>query len=195
MKKTNLIILVIISIVSLASCASFNNKISKKESIKLTKETIHNINGTYEFQPFKSFGASGKRVYDIDTDTESIDFYILGTRLTFGPKSSYTVDVRVISKNEISFTFKNKDTLVFETTIKMKLRSNGLVYLKNKHVKVKGIPFVFGGITSNKMRIGLSKEGNLLLNYAYDSFASILIMAGGNSYNRSHHYKKINTLP
>jgi hypothetical protein len=193
--KNSIHIFLIICVLSLSSCASFNNRISKKESIKLTKKTIHDIEGTYEFQPFKSFGARGKRVYDVSNDIKSIDQYLLGREIAFGPKSYYTVDVKVISKNQVSFAFKSDNNLVFETTIKMKLRSNGLIHLKSKHVKIKGIPFIFGGITSSKMRIGLSKEGNLFLNYAHDSFTSIFIMVGGHSYNDLHHYKKINTLP
>jgi len=177
------------------SRTTYSKRIIKDDRVKLTKETIHDINGTYEYQPFKSYVGSSKNISKTNTNIEELDFYIVGTRSTFKPKEAFTVDVKVISEDQVSFAFKTNNNLVFERTIQMKLRSNGLIYLKNKHVKVKGIPFVFGGITSSKMRIGLSKEGNLLLNYAHDRFASILIMAGGNSYNRCHHYKKINTLP
>lgn len=182
-------------ILSLCSCATYSKRIIKDDRVKLTKETVHKINGTYAYQPFKSYIGSGKDIQKVDTNREELDFYIVGTRETFRPKEAFTVDVKVISKNQVSFAFKSDNNLVFETTIKMKLRSNGLIHLKNKHVKVKGVPFIFGGITSSKMRIGLSKEGNLILNYAHDSFASILIMAGQHGYNDCHHYKKIHTTP
>ncbi|MBC8753457.1 hypothetical protein H2O64_02160 [Kordia sp. YSTF-M3] len=192
MKKLHQLILGVL-IISLSSCASFSNKISKKESVRLTKKNIQDIEGTYEFQPFKSFGARGNRVYDVSNDIKNIDQYLVGEAIAFGSKTDYTVDLKVVSQHEISFSFKNKNTLVYETTLKMKLKSNGLIHLDNKYVKATGIPFLFGGITSKKMRIGLSKEGNLLLNYAYDSFGSILIFSAGTSYNHSHHYKKINS--
>lgn len=193
--KNYIHIFLVICVLSLSSCVSFSNKVSKKESTKLTKKNIHAIEGTYEFQPYKSFGINGKHVYNLSNNIKNIDQYILGREIAFGSKSDYTVEIKVVSQHEVSFSFKNKNTLVYETTMKMKLKSNGFIHLKNKRVIVKGVPFIFGGITSSKMRIGLSKEGNLLLNYAHDSFASILIMVGGHSYNHSHHYKKINTSP
>jgi hypothetical protein len=195
MKNIKHLILIALSITCLSSCATFSKKIITDDRAKLTKETVHDINGTYEYQPFKSYTGSGKNIHKVNTNREELDFYIVGTRSTFKLKESFTVDVKVISKNQVSFAFKSDNNLVFETTIKMKLRSNGLIHLKSKHVKIKGIPFIFGGITSSKMRIGLSKEGNLFLNYAHDSFTSIFIMVGGHSYNDLHHYKKINTLP
>lgn len=193
MKKLQQIVLAII-IVSFTSCASYSNKISKGNQSKLTKTTIHKIEGVYEYEPFKSMGERGKNTYNIDNDVEQLDFYILGTRMPLNP-AKHTVTVKVISKDKVSFTFKRENKFVFERTIKMKLKSNGFLHLKNRHVKVKGIPLLVGGIMSDKMRIGISEDNDLLLNYAYDNFGSLIFMTAGNSYNRTHFYKKINALP
>lgn len=179
----------------MSSCASISNKISREESTKLTKKNIHAIEGTYEFLPYKSFGTDGKRVYNLSGNIKNIDQYLVGEEIAFISKSDYTVDIKLVSQDEISFSFKNRNTLVYETTIKMKLKSNGLIYLDNKYVKTTGIPFIFGGIIVSKIHVGITKEGDFLLNYTHDSFASILIMVGGHSYNNRHYYKKINTSP
>ncbi|WP_298512378.1 hypothetical protein [uncultured Kordia sp.] len=191
MKKIQLILLLIISAFSFTSCASYSNKISKKERLKLTKNNIQKIEGVYEYQAFRTFEANRKSMYDVDNDIENLDYYILGTRLSLNP-IKHTVEVKIVSKDKISFTFKRNDVFVSERTIKMKLRSNGFLHLKNKHVKVKGIPLLVGGITSDKMRIGISKNDDLLLNYAHDSFGSFIFFVASRGFNRFHFYKRIN---
>jgi hypothetical protein len=72
-----------------------------------------------------------------------------------------------------------------------KLRS-GLFYLDNKFLKRNGIPYLAGGYTHHKTRIGLSKNNGLMVNYAYDNSGALLLIIGaGSSYNLGYHYKRI----
>ena len=190
MKKLHKIILALL-VISFTSCASYSNKISKDQQSELTKSNIHSIEGVYEFEAFESFVSKGGDVYEIDNDIEYPDYYILGTRLKLNP-ADVTMVVKIVSKNKISFTLKRKNTFLFEKTIKMKLRPNGFIHLKNKHVEIIGVPLLIGGIESEKMRIGISENGDLLLHYAYDIFGSLIFFSSGTRYNRTHYYKKIN---
>jgi hypothetical protein len=61
---------------------------------------------------------------------------------------------------------------------------NGFFYLNNKKVKFNGIPYLFGGSRSEKTRIGLSKNNDLIVQTAIDNTGAFLLIVGsGYSYN------------
>jgi len=67
----------------------------------------------------------------------------------------------------------------------------GMFYLDNKFLECHGVPYIFGGCNNNKRRIGLTKNGNLLVNEAIDNSGALLLIIGaGYSYNITYEYER-----
>ncbi|WP_149206403.1 hypothetical protein [Flavobacterium johnsoniae] len=66
-----------------------------------------------------------------------------------------------------------------------------MFYLDNKFSKCTGIPYFLGGCQSNKRRIGLSKNGNLLVNEADSNNGAFLFLFwAGTDYNLTYEYQR-----
>ena len=68
-----------------------------------------------------------------------------------------------------------------------------MVKLKNTFFKCEGLPFIFGGCRNGRIRIGLSKNKNLIINKSYDQYGALLIFIGaGMNYNTTYEYFRLN---
>ena len=69
---------------------------------------------------------------------------------------------------------------------------NGYFYLNNKQVEFNGIPYLLGGSSSEKRRIGISKDNDLIVQTAIDHTGAFLLIIGtGYSYNVATFFKEI----
>ena len=104
--------------------------------------------------------------------------------------NEYQITLNLENKNSLRIkVFEN--SLVIKDTLLAGKYKKGMFYLDNTFLECRGIPYLFGGCTHSKRRVGLTKSGNLLVNEAVDSSGALLIIiAAGYSYNATFEYKK-----
>lgn len=192
MKK--MIVLIIVAI-CLSNCAAFSTKIIEGEITKLDRENIKTIEGSYELSCYDAYYLStyGKREivqFANKNDMANVNYFTD----TIIPKkdrdTNYIVDIKLISDTEIQFTYQSKDKIISQSTLKMKLRKNGMIHLKNKETNTEGIPMIFGNITVQKSRIGIQKNKDLIINNVDFIAGGFLILLGDSRRSNTTYYFK-----
>jgi len=176
-----------------SGCASFSDRMSRQQKVKLTKQNLDHLSGTYQLFPNLSYTKNGGiEMLQYQPKTERFHRYVSKKKIDFKSSENLSVEVKVLGNNQINFRFK-KDSLTIDTvTLSGRLQSRGLLLLGNKYVKFNGVPYIFGGSESAKTRIGLATDDGLILNHAYDrSGAFLLFIWGGRGYDIAYHFKRI----
>ncbi|MEH3113006.1 hypothetical protein [Pedobacter terrae] len=178
----------------LSACASFSDGPIRYHKVKLTERNLSMLSGTYELYPDSVYKKNGKAGLQVNSSKyEKFHQYIGKSKIDFDTPANAHVVVQV-SDHQVNFLFK-EDSLVKDTvSLSYKLQSRGLLLLGNKYTKFEGIPYVLGGSRSEKTRIGLAKDGGLIMNHAVDNTGAVLLFfMAGYSYNASYHFKRINS--
>jgi len=178
----------------LSSCASFSDKMIKDAKATLVENDLSKLEGTYELFPDLKYDEK-RKAEPIDSEdskaNHSLNYFVSSKQVKYDSKSKYSVEVKIINKNTIKFITKNETAKIDSIELGGKLK-NGLFYLDNKFLKRNGVPYLAGGYTNYKTRIGLAKDNGLLVNYAYDNSGAILFLFwAGSAYNLGYHYNRI----
>ena len=178
-------ILIILFLFSLTSCATFSNKITFENQVKLNKNTLSKINGFYETNSVKSIVKyQYSKPKEIENDTvnryplystlQTNDGYATGSVVKL---ENYSTKIEVQDKSKIVITYLDKDKIIDKVILKYKLK-NGYLYLKNNNFKTKLIPGLCGNFEVNRTRIGLNSENNLIMNHSHYLYGAILFIIG-----------------
>jgi len=89
---------------------------------------------------------------------------------------------------KIKFTYSYKNELIKEVILGIKLRKNGMIYLKNRKTEVTSIPFIFGNIQTYKSRIGVSANNDLIIHILHHSTGAGLFIIYLHSENDNYTY-------
>lgn len=179
-----------------SGCASFSDGPIRHHKIKLTGKSLSTLSGTYQLYPDSVYDKEGDvRLRAYTSKDDRFHQYVSRNKISFDTPVNSSVIVQVLDDGFINFLFRengiDKDTV----RLSYKLQSRGLLVLGNKYVKFEGIPYILGGSRSEKTRIGLAKDGGLILNHAVDNSGAFLLMIGaGYSYNASYHFKRIKSI-
>jgi hypothetical protein len=176
-----------------SGCASFSDRPIRRHKVKLDKDEISKLSGTYQLFPDLTYKKNGvAETLHYQPITERFHQYISKRGIYFKPSENVAVDVMVIDNSQIRFNFKKDSLIVDSVTLSAKLQSRGLLLLGNKYVEFQGVPYILGGSKSEKTRIGLASDGGLILNHAYDNSGALLLFIGaGISYDSAYHFKRI----
>jgi hypothetical protein len=191
MKSISIAFLIILL---LSSCASFSDKMIKDAKVTLSENNLSKLEGTYELFPDLKYDEKSK-AEPIDSEdskaNHSLNYFVSSKQVKYDSKSKYSVEVKLINKNTIKFITKNETAKIDSIELSGKLK-NGLFYLDNKFLKRNGVPYLAGGYTNYKTRIGLARDNGFLVNYAYDNSGAILFLFwAGSAYNLGYHYNRI----
>lgn len=196
-------IVIIFLIFILSSCASFSKRRFRNEIENLNTENITKLNGNYSFNPIKRYYNFGKPNLE-DNNSDSLRYtnayiFLLNKSLykydKFDSistlKNKFEISLQLENENLLKIKVSNNLKIIKDTTLTGKFRK-GMFYLDNKFLECNGIPYLFGGCRNNKRRIGITKNGNLLINEAVNNEgALLLIIGGGFSGNTTYEFKKI----
>jgi len=177
----------------LSSCASFSDRVIRKNKVSLKENELKKIEGRYELFPDIRYNDKGKSAILTSDEAarNNLNVFVKSKECKYEYSEGYYVDVKIVKNNQIQFIAKKDSTNIDGVVVGFKLKK-GLFYLDNKYLKRNGIPYIAGGYTHHKTRIGLSKDNGLLVNFAYDNSGAILfLLAAGSSYNIGYHYKRI----
>ncbi|WP_298418277.1 hypothetical protein [uncultured Kordia sp.] len=195
MKNIHYIFLLFIATLSLSSCASFSTKIIQDKTTKLTKENVQSIEGTYAIKSHKAtFLSNNRKVISYTNLKRNSTIDVLTTKKMFDSLSieKLVVDIKILKKNKITFIYRNQDSIVHKETVKLKIRGNGMLHLKNRHTHITGVPLIFGGVDISRSRIGLSTENELFINSVHYSQRTALVLFGDDRrLNQTFYFKKV----
>jgi hypothetical protein len=197
-KYPNIIILLIL-IFLFSSCANFTKKGFRKNLEKLKPESITRLDGTYALRPARRY-YSLENLYPKGYRPDSSRFanayeFLLNKGDQFpyldSMKNDLTLKLRLEGATNLDVQVLENSIILEQATLEGTYK-NGMFYLDNKFLKCHGIPFILGGCENTKRRIGLTKEGNLLINEALSNEGAFLIMFGaGYKYNTTYEYKRM----
>lgn len=199
MKRLNVLSVIILSMI-MFSCATFSKNGFRKKVDKLEETDITKINGDYSFYPLKKYIRDKSPNNDIPDSLRSNNAYDFlmnenyQKRKEFDsqrkPENKYQVRLNLIDKKNLKIEVLENLVKIKDTLLTGKYKK-GMFYLDNKFLECHGVPYIFGGCNNNKRRIGLTKNGNLLVNEAIDNSGALLLIIGaGYSYNITYEYER-----
>ena len=183
---------VIVLLCMMTSCASYSPRMINKAKHKIDAASITSLSGTYDMHVLQRYDRKG----DVQEPYEG-GYYKAFRHLEVDDKeydslSNYTITLKLVNDKNLKAVLLKDGNPVDTTVIAGRLKGNGLFHFKGENLDCTGIPYILGGCTASKTRIGLTKEGNLLVNYAYSSEGALLLIFGaGVSYNTVHSFSRI----
>jgi hypothetical protein len=179
-------------LVFFTSCASYRTSAIRNQNQPLHNTSLHSIEGSYSLKPLHHYGKRGTTDSLNIPEYEILSNYLRMQATTTDTLSDYTIDIKVESKTSIQCYLKKGIALIDSVKIRGKVKKNGLFHFKDNPVNCYGIPYILGGCSFNKARIGLTENGDLLLQYAsYSGGALLIIIGDGRSYNKTYSFSRI----
>lgn len=177
-----------------SGCASFSHgRITGRNVKKLTLDNLNQLTGTYSFSPDFSYDEKGNPE-NITGDSEKDYFYqyVAKKEININSVDKYFITLNYAKRDSISISIKKENRTIDSLILPARLQSRGLIKIGKTDVKIHGIPYLLGSSESKKTRIGLGKDGGLIVNHASDySGALLLIIAAGRSYDFTYHFKRV----
>ncbi len=134
---------------------------------------------------------------NFDSDSLKLNHNSIHGKINWKKRSidttKYTsVQIRVLNKKQLRFDFIKDSTLLKSQVLKYRLRHNGFVKLRNKNLRISGIPYVFGEYALVKYELGLTKANDLILHGCHEEGGGMLIvLSGGGRYVVKRIYESI----
>ncbi|WP_262151942.1 hypothetical protein [Chryseobacterium foetidum] len=155
----NLIFYLSLSLLTV-SCANFKNIESAKTVIG--KNVVDNIDGTYKNLPSSTSGFYVRALTDVfDRNTNM-----------FSWKEKYVgehikVKLQMVNNKRLNVIISKDKEVLFNKNLRVKLKNDGYLYLKEKRLMIDGIPLVFGGWNVQKSRLRVDENNNLTIQSNY----------------------------
>ena len=155
----NLIFYLSLSLLSV-SCAGFKN-IHPEESV-IGKNVVDNIDGTYRNLPSSGNGFYVQALTDVfDRNTNMFNW-----------KEKYVgehtkVKLQMINNKRLNVIISQDEKILFNKNLRVKLKNDGYLYLKEKRLMIDGIPLVLGGWNIQKSRLRIDESNNLIVESNY----------------------------
>ena len=123
----------------LSGCASFSDRPIRRHKVKLHKDEISKISGTYQLFPDLTYKKNGvAETLRYQPITEHFHQYISKRGIYFKPSENVAVDVMVIDNNQIRFHFKKDSIIVDSVTLSARLQSRGLIAFRKQVCRISG---------------------------------------------------------
>ncbi|MCX8533180.1 hypothetical protein [Chryseobacterium luquanense] len=149
------------------SCAGFKNV----DPIRLDKKSVENISGTYKNVPVTKSGFYVQTLTDVfDRNTNMFNWK------EKYDKKDVIVKLKMIKKNRLHVEIFESENILFSKDLKVKLKNDGFLYLKERRFMIDGIPLVFGGWNFQKSRFAIDSNNNLKVQSNYFYCNGILIL-------------------
>lgn len=157
------------SLVLLSDCATFNDGKLVDDNFK--NNDLNFINGTYH-----NYASSGSGFY-VRSLTDVFD---RNTRM-FNFKEKHEerdlkIELKALHKKILNMKTYEAGKLRTDKNLKVTLKKDGFVYLKEKRFMLDGIPLIFGGWNIQKSRFTLDENNNLSVQSNYFFCNGILIV-------------------
>ncbi len=164
-------LLIILITLFLTSCASLEKNRFPENNLSKEDKTI--INGTYKNIP--DTGGGGFYVRNlVDIFERNRNMFKFNNRKYENKNLKFKL--HLISINKINVKIFDENTLLFDENLKINIKNDGFIYLKEKRFMLDGIPFLFGGWNIQKSRFAIDKDNNLYIQSNYFFLNGFLIV-------------------
>lgn len=164
-------LLITVSILFFTSCASLEKNEYSKNNIFEEDKSI--INGTYKNIP--NTGGNGFYVRDlVDVFERNRNMFKFNDKKYENKNLKFKLNL--ISSKKINVKILHENTLLFDKNLKIKIKNDGFIYLKEKRFMLDGIPFLLGGWNIQKSRFAIDKDNNLFVQSNYFFLNGILVV-------------------
>lgn len=147
-------------VLTIVNCAGFKNV--DNDNARLTKNNLSCIDGNYSNYPL-----DGQLGY-IDGLTDVFD---RNTNMFIFKHKYDTREVnlrlKIINEKRLNVKIYKKEKLLFDKDLRVKLKNDGFLYLKEKRFMLEGIPLVLGGWNFQKSRLTVDENNNLKIQTNY----------------------------
>jgi hypothetical protein len=182
---------VLLFIFTLQSCVAFPRNLEINPT--LTATNLTEVNGKYKVRAEKDTLVDGRQInynnafqkFYRGRYVNSID------TIKVGNLDEYTFGIDLIDNRLIGITYYKGNTSFKKFNLKYKLKDDGYIYIKNKNLKILGIPYIIGSYESKKIRL-TTIDNYLIIEEVEDSSGAILLILGGSRTSTSaNKYKKV----
>lgn len=154
------------------SCAGFKNL--DNSNIGLNENNLNKIDGTYN-----DFPSSGKGFY-VGRLTEvfdrNLEMYNIHKTNEKYDRKNVNLKLKMVNQHTLNVKIYEAENLLFDKDLKVKLKKDGFLYLKEKRFMVDGIPLILGGWNIQKSRFTIDQNNNLYVQSNYFFCHGILIV-------------------
>lgn len=191
-KTTFYLLLILVS--SIQSCTSFNQNLINPNP--LNEENLSELNGRYEIVPIESDSAKKTNknlVWVHNNFLKEIDRKLIKDTLKLDSLKTYAFDLKILNPNQIRINYIENGLLFKERILKIKLKKDGYLYLKNKNIQFLLLPYIAGALDVKKTRLSKLKNGNLIFDVAnHRSGAALLVVfLDGKTWKYRQEYERI----
>lgn len=150
--------------------------------IALNASNVEKLNGTYTNFPV--------------TQDSSLSYQSLSHNLNWreNKKGQDTlqiseVKIQIMDEEYLDLSYLDKQKVVYTKRIKYRLQKNGFVFLKNKNLRVIGIPYILGEYDVNKFELGLNANEDLIINgFTREGGGVLIVLSSGWGYAVNQKY-------
>ncbi len=139
------------TVLTLSGCATFDN--SKIAGSHSKGDDLSFINGTYTNFPFSGGGFYVRNLTDVfDRNTRMFNFkekYETG---------NFKIELKAVGKKRLNLKIYDGGNLRTDKNVRVTLKKDGFIYLKEKRLMIDGIPLILGGWNIQKSRF--APDGN-----------------------------------
>lgn len=138
-------------VLTLSSCAAFDN--SKIGENHLKSNDLSFINGTYTNLPFSGGGFYVRNLTDVfDRNTKMFNFKEKYESMNF------KIELKAVGKKTLNLKIYDAGNVRTDKNVKVTLKEDGFIYLKEKRLMIDGVPLILGGWNIQKSRF--APDGN-----------------------------------
>ncbi|MBQ4820116.1 hypothetical protein [Aquimarina sp. MMG016] len=168
----------ILIITFLSGCASFSYEFQNPTFLTpafITSKNIQELNGEYSIIARAKDSSANSYNVKFNNFFQILDGDIKKDTLTEHNLDHYSFKINVINDTNIKIEYLNNHIPFEELIIGYELRE-GYLYLKNKKTTIRGVPYLFGGVEVNKIRLTRDLNDNLVAEIAHHNSGTILFI-------------------
>ncbi|PRP66840.1 hypothetical protein [Nonlabens agnitus] len=183
--------LLLFSLIVLASCGAYNENSIAYYKNPLSSNDVSRLDGLYHLKATQIYRSDGT----IDScAVASNDLLNINLRMvaTNDSVEKYQIRIRAIDQNTLKTTLIKNGENIDSSIINGKISKKGMFHFKNNPVDCYGIPYILGGCSGTKSRIGIDHDNNLILqNNSYSGGAILLLLGDGRCYSTAYNFARI----
>lgn len=184
----------VLLVIGMQSCVTFERK--EQNPYMLNKENVKELSGSYQISQvnadsiFKKYPKNTRLYNNFLTE---IDRKLLKDTLKLDSNSTYRFDLDIINDKQAKISYIENGKTIRVRNIRVKLKKDGYLYLKNKNVGFVIIPYLAGAIDIKKTRMTKTTNGNLIFDVVNHRSGAFMIIAflDGRTWKYRQEYERL----
>lgn len=154
------------------SCAGFKNV--DHSTAGLNENNLNKIEGTYNNLPSSGSGFYVGRLNEVFD--RNLEMYNINKTTEKYDNKNVNLKLRIVNQHTLNVKIYEAENLLFDKDLKVQLKKDGFLYLKEKRFMLDGIPLILGGWNIQKSRFTIDQNNHLKVQSNYFFCNGILIV-------------------